>query len=70
MNPKNGVQEEQKQFGDKPEMRDATTNDFRLMEERVLNAKQGMRTVNCRGFQSMRYEESRHQADSKRHSNL
>ncbi len=39
MNPKNGIQEEQKQFGDKPERRDATTSNFRFMEEQVVECK-------------------------------
>ncbi len=39
MDPKNSILEEQKQFGDKPERRDATTSDFRFMEERVVECK-------------------------------
>ncbi len=39
MNPKNSIQKGQRQLGDKPERRDATTSDFRFMEEQVVECK-------------------------------
>ncbi len=70
MNPKNGIQEGKNNLGinQKGGMQPRVISDS--WKSKWLNAKQGMKTVNCRGFQSVRNEESRHQADSERHSNL